>query len=422
MITVTKAVLPPLEEYVSHLTGVWERAQLTNNGPLLKQLEADLQDYLGVPHVHFTSNGTIALQLAIRALDLTGEIITTPFSYVATTSAILWEHCQPVFVDIEDRTFCIDADKIEAAITPRTSAILATHVYGYPCDVVRIEAIAQRHGLKVIYDGAHAFGSLVGGRSLLSYGDIATCSFHATKLFHTGEGGAIVVKDDALSRKVGLLKSFGHVGDEHITLGINGKNSELHAAMGLCLLPRVPAIIERRAALHKQYRQQLAGLPLRFPSQVEDTEYNFAYFPVLFATEAQALEVKDLLAEHAVDTRRYFFPSLNRLPYHTGEPCPVSEDASARILCLPFYPDLSAADVRRITTLVGMALAPPVPASYFCAWPAPAAVEHSLVPEPARQRVLAPPRRAEAPDRFPRWQEKRHLGTGSNQPGQQAAA
>ncbi|GAA4043113.1 DegT/DnrJ/EryC1/StrS family aminotransferase [Hymenobacter glaciei] len=422
MITVTKAVLPPLEEYVSHLAGVWERARLTNDGPLLQELEAGLEDYLGVPHVHFTSNGTIALQLAIRALDLTGEIITTPFSYVATTSAILWERCQPVFVDIENRTFCIDADKIEAAITPRTSAILATHVYGYPCDVVQIEAIAQRHGLKVIYDGAHAFGSLVGGRALLSYGDIATCSFHATKLFHTGEGGAIVVKDDALSKKAGLLKSFGHVGDEHYMLGINGKNSELHAAMGLCLLPRVPAIIEERAALHKQYRQLLAGLPLRFPSQLEDTDYNFAYFPVLFATEAQALKTKALLTEHEVDTRRYFFPSLNRLPYHTGASCPVSEDVSERTLCLPFYPGLSAADVLRITAIVAAALAPRMPASYFCASPVATAVHYSLAPEWPRQHVPTPPQRLEAADRFPRWEAKRHLGTGAMQPGQQSAA
>lgn len=375
-----------------------------------------------MPHVHFTSNGTIALQLAIRALELTGEVITTPFSYVATTSAILWERCQPVFVDIENRTFCIDADKIEAAITPRTSAILATHVYGYPCDVVKIEAIARRHGLKVIYDGAHAFGSLVGGRALLSYGDIATCSFHATKLFHTGEGGAIVVKDDALSKKVGLLKSFGHVGDEHIMLGINGKNSELHAAMGLCLLPRVPAIIEERAALHKQYRQQLAGLPLRFPSQPDDTDYNFAYFPVLFASEAQALEAKALLAEYEVDTRRYFFPSLNRLPYHTGASCPVSEDVSERMLCLPFYPGLSAVDVRLITAIVGVALAPKVPASYSYSAPVAAAVGYSLAAEWPRQYVVAPPRYPETADRFPRWEAKRHSGAGAAQPRRQSAA
>jgi dTDP-4-amino-4,6-dideoxygalactose transaminase len=352
LITVTQSFLPPLEDYVAYLAGIWERARLTNNGPLLLQLEAELSEYLHVPYVHVTSNGTIALQLAIQALDLTGEIITTPFSFVATTSAILWENCSPVFVDIEAQTFCLDADKIEAAITPRTCAILATHVYGYPCDVLTIEAIAARHQLKVIYDGAHAFGTLVAGRSLLSYGDITTCSFHATKLFHTGEGGAILVKDEQLSKKINLLKSFGHVGDEHFILGINGKNSELHAAMGLCLLPRVAGFISTRAALYALYRQELAGLPLRYPVMPSDTEYNYAYFPVLFEDEAQLLRLKADLAAQDIDTRRYFFPSLNRLPYVTGEHCPVSEDLSTRVLCLPFYPQLGDEQVRRIAAIV----------------------------------------------------------------------
>lgn len=359
MITVTQSVLPPLEEYVAYLTGIWERARLTNNGPLLLELEAALRRYLGVPHVHFTSNGTIALQLAIRALGLTGEIITTPFSYVATTSAILWEHCEPVFVDIEPQTFCLDAAQIEAAITPRTSAILATHVYGYPCDVERIAAIAQRHGLKVIYDGAHAFGTRVAGRSLLSYGDVATCSFHATKLFHTGEGGAILINEEKLSKKINLLKSFGHVGDEHFALGINGKNSELHAAMGLCLLPRVAGFIAARAALHALYHRELAGLPLTYPVRPANTDYNYAYFPVLFEDETQLLAVQARLAENQVDTRRYFFPSLNQLPYLPAgaAPCPVSEDAARRVLCLPFYPQLPAEQVRRIAGLVRQAVA-----------------------------------------------------------------
>jgi len=346
-----------LEEYVAYLTKIWEGARLTNNGPLLLQLEAELSHYLGVPHVHVTSNGTIALQLAIRALELTGEIITTPFSFVATTSAILWENCSPVFVDVEDRTFCLDADKIEAAITPRTSAILATHVYGYPCDVVKIAAIARRHGLKVIYDGAHAFGTRVAGRSLLSYGDVATCSFHATKLFHTGEGGAVMVHDAALSRKINLLKSFGFVGDDHQALGINAKNSELHAAMGLCLLPRVAGFIAEREALYRLYRRELAGLPLVFPVRPAHTEYNYAYFPVLFEDEAQMRQVKAVLAEHDVDARRYFFPSLNQLPYCPGAPCPVSESAAARVLCLPFYPQLGPEEVQRIAGLVRLAVA-----------------------------------------------------------------
>ncbi|MGI4885529.1 MAG: DegT/DnrJ/EryC1/StrS family aminotransferase [Janthinobacterium lividum] len=356
MITVTRTYLPPLAEYVAHLTQIWEGARLTNNGPLLLRLEAELRGYLGVPYVHLMANGTVALQLAIRALELTGEIITTPFSYVATTSAILWENCTPVFVDVENQTFCLDADKIEAAVTPRTSAILATHVYGYPCDVVKIEAIARRHGLKVIYDGAHAFGTRVAGRSLLSYGDVATCSFHATKLFHTGEGGAVIVHDAALSKKVNLLKSFGHVGDEHFILGINAKNSELHAALGLCLLPRVAGFIAERTALYALYRQGLAGLPLAYPVLPAGTEYNYAYFPVLFEDEAQMLQAKAVLAAHDIDARRYFFPSLNQLPYCPGGPCPVSESASARVLCLPFYPQLGPAVVRQIAGLVRQAV------------------------------------------------------------------
>ena len=357
LINVTHSFLPPLEEYVSYLKGIWERTRLTNNGPLILQLESELSIYLGGTYVQFTSNGTIALQLAIQALNLAGEIITTPFSYVATTSAILWENCTPVFVDIEDNTFCLDADKIEAAITPRTCAILATHVYGYPCDVRKIEALARRYGLKVIYDGAHAFGTKVAGRSLLSYGDVTACSFHATKLFHTGEGGALVTRSEKLSRKIGLLKSFGHVGDEHILPGINGKSSEFHAAMGLCLLPRVAGFIEARAKLYQLYRHELAGLPLRYPVMPADTDYNYAYFPVVFDDEAQLLQVKALLAENEIDARRYFFPSLNQLPYITGQSCPVSEDIASRVLCLPFYPQLEPEQVRQITTLVRMELA-----------------------------------------------------------------
>ena len=352
-INVTKAYLPSIAEYTTYLEGIWKRGWLTNNGPLVQRLEADLSRYLDDTQVQFTSNGTIALQVAIKALDLRGEIITTPFSYVATTTAILWENCTPVFVDIEDRTFCLDATKIEAAITPQTSAILATHVYGYPCDVLAIEDIARRHNLKVLYDGAHAFGVRVHGRSLLSYGDLSTCSFHATKLFHTVEGGAIIMNDKELARKIWLYKSFGHIGDEYFTIGVNGKNSEFHAAMGLCNLPRVPQFIEQRRALASLYRQELAGLPLQFPEPTEDSlEYNYAYFPVLFESESKLLQVKEALAMGGINTRRYFYPSLNQLPYHTGAPCPNSESASRRALCLPFYQELEEEQAQRIAGLI----------------------------------------------------------------------
>ena len=355
-VNVTKAYLPPMAEYMVYLEGVWERAWLTNNGPLVQQLEAELSHYLDDSQVQFTGNGTIALQVAIKTLELSGEIITTPFSYVATTTAILWENCTPIFVDIEDRTFCIDAAKIEAAITPRTTGILATHVYGYPCDVIAIEEIARRHNLKVIYDGAHAFGVRVYGRSLLSYGDLSTCSFHATKLFHTVEGGAIIMKDAELAQKIWLYKSFGHIGDDYFTLGINGKNSEFHAAMGLCNLPRVPGFIEQRRKIAELYTEKLSGVALYYPKARESTmEYNYAYFPVVFESEEIMLKAKDLLASNEVNTRRYFFPSLNKLPYHTGADCPISEDISRRVLSLPFYQELQADDVRRIAALIQQA-------------------------------------------------------------------
>jgi len=352
MINVTKSYLPPLGEYVQYLEGIWERGWLTNNGPLVQELEAKLSGEFDAAQVQFTSNGTIALQIAIKSLGLTGEIITTPFSYVATTTAILWENCEPVFVDIEDRTFCIDADKIEAAITLRTSAILATHVYGFPCDVHKIEQIAKRHNLKVIYDGAHAFGVRYQGRSLLSYGDVATCSFHATKLFHTTEGGAIITHDLALLEKIWLYKSFGHRGDDYFSLGINGKNSEFHAAMGLCNLPRVPAFVEARRRLANVYYQELCELPLRFPHIPDELEYNYAYLPVIFESEEQMFKVKDALADKQINSRRYFYPSLNLLPYHTGAACPVSEDIALRVLCLPFYQQLEDREVVQISRII----------------------------------------------------------------------
>ncbi|GGG53458.1 DegT/DnrJ/EryC1/StrS family aminotransferase [Hymenobacter glacieicola] len=356
-INVTKPYLPPLQEYIGYLEGIWERGWLTNNGPLVQQLETELSAALSGGLVQFMSNGTIALQVAIKALELTGEIITTPFSYVATTTAILWEGCEPVFVDIEEQSFCIDATKIEAAITPRTSAILATHVYGYPCDVLAIEDIARRHNLKVIYDGAHAFGVTVHGRSLLTYGDITTCSFHATKLFHTSEGGAIITTSEELAKKVWLYKSFGHIGDEYFSLGVNGKNSEFHAAMGLCNLPRVPEFIAARRQVAELYQAELASLNLRYPVTPPATEYNYSYFPIILESEEQMQLVKDTLAAHDVNTRRYFFPSLNKLPYHTGADCPVSEDISLRVLCLPFYQQLEHDEVRRISQLIKEALA-----------------------------------------------------------------
>ena len=352
MINVTKTNLPPLAEYTKYLEGIWDRVHVTNRGPLVLELEEKLKEYLGVKNVLFVSNGTIALQIAIKALELKGEIITTPFSYVATTTAILWENCQPVFVDIEPETFCIDPGKIEAAITDKTSAILATHVYGYPCQVEKIERLAEKYNLKVIYDGAHAFGVEINGTSVLNYGDVSTLSFHATKLFHTIEGGAIITNNDELANTIRLYHQFGHVGDDYYTMGINGKNSELHAAMGHCNLPLVNDFIQARKNISELYDQMLLPLGVTRPAQPVDIDYNYSYYPVFFESEELLLKVRAKLLKNEINTRRYFFPSLNQLPYHAGESCPVSEDIAGRVLCLPLYQELPETEVKRIAGLI----------------------------------------------------------------------
>lgn len=353
MINVNKTYLPPKGAYIGYLDAIWHSHWITNNGPLLVDLEKRIGQYLQTPFVQVTSNGTVAIQLAIKALDLTGEVITTPYSYVATTSVLLWENCKPVFCDINNRDFCIDAERIEEKITPKTSAILATHVYGLPCDVERIEQIAEKHNLKVIYDGAHAFGCRYRGKSLLAYGDIATCSLHATKIFHTVEGGLVITPDKALHEKMFLQKSFGHKEDTYYTMGINGKNSEFHAAMGLCLIDFMGENISKRKLLYEAYRQQLKNVPLTCPVIPEGLEYNYAYFPVFFESEKVMLALREHLKQNGVNTRRYFYPSLNQLPYLTKtDHCPISEDVSLRALCLPFYYDLTVDEVSLITGLI----------------------------------------------------------------------
>ena len=357
MINVTKSYLPPLDEYVRYLEKIWASGWLTNHGPIVQELEAKLTEYLDVPYVHYVSNGTIAIQIALRALEIQGEVITTPFSYVATTNSILWEHCQPVFVDIDARTFCIDPQKIETAITERTQAILAVHVYGHPSDVDAIEVIAKKHNLKVIYDAAHAFGCKLNGSSLLNHGDLSTLSFHATKLFHTVEGGAIVAHTPQMADILNKIKSFGHLGDEYFTLGINGKNSEFHAAMGLCVLPHVAGIIQKRHSICEMYDTELTGSGIVFASIPENYDYNYAYYPVMFRDEKQLLAVKQVLNSNQINPRRYFYPSLNTLPFlQIRQSCPISEDISSRILCLPLYADLEKRDALRISALIKEAL------------------------------------------------------------------
>lgn len=353
MINVTKSFLPPQEEYQKYLSGIWNNFWLTNHGPLVQELEQRLREYLGVEHLLYVSNGTIAIQIAIKALELKGEIITTPFSYVATTTSVLWEGCTPVFADIDSKSFCIDPEQIEKHITPATTAILATHVYGHACDIKKIEKIALKYNLKIIYDGAHAFDVKVDGSSVFNAGDVSTISFHATKLFHTIEGGAVITKDQKLAEKMMLYRSFGHIGDDYYSIGINGKNSEFHAAMGLCNLPYVGEIIANRKVRVELYRDLLGNSNITFPGIVVDQSLNYAYFPVVFDNEKTLLNVRSTLLENGISTRRYFYPSLNSLTYLSEMySCPVSENISKRVLSLPLYYDLDTLDVERICKIV----------------------------------------------------------------------
>ena len=355
MINVTKTYLPAFEAYTAILKRAWDKAWITNNGELVRELESKLKGHLNVRNLLFTNNGTVVLQMALKALNITKEVITTPFSYVATTNAIVWEGCKPVFVDIDPQSLCIDATKIEAAVTENTQAILATHVYGIACDVDAIEAIAKKYGLKVIYDGAHAFGVKHKGRSLLSYGDISTCSFHATKVFHTVEGGCIIANDDALDHQLMLMRQFGHIGDDYFSYGVNGKNSEFHAAMGLAILPEMDHIISARKTIIEIYKKGFAGTAIYSPINFIDDEsgWNYSYYPVILKDEAELLRLKEKLEAENIFTRRYFYPSLNCLSYLPGQNvCSISEDISKRVLALPLFADLDNATQQRIIELV----------------------------------------------------------------------
>jgi dTDP-4-amino-4,6-dideoxygalactose transaminase len=353
MINVTKTFLPSFEEYTSVLKRAWDISWITNNGLLLQELEQKLKEYLPVPNLLFTSNGTVVIQMALKGLNITKEVITTPFTYVATTNALLWEGCRPVFVDIDPKTFCIDADKIEGAITEDTQAILATHVYGIPCDIEKIQAIADKYDLKVIYDAAHAFGCTFNDRSLLSYGDISTCSFHATKVFHTVEGGCIVCSDKELNDRFYLLRSFGHIADEYYCVGINGKNSEFHAAMGIVNLRYIEEIICQRKEVCEYYDDRLSSFKITRPVIPANVKYNYSYYPVVFETEEILLKVVSALNEVSVKPRRYFYPSLNKLPFISSTVVlPVSESISSRVLCLPLYAGLKKEEIEIIISTV----------------------------------------------------------------------
>lgn len=349
-IYVTQPSLAPLEDYTALLEQVWASGILTHNGPMVQRLEQELEAWLDLKHFKLVTNGTVAIQMAIKALELKGEIITTPFTWVATLSAIKWEGCTPVFCDIEPDTFNIDPSKIEAAITEKTVAIMPVHVFGNPCDVEAIEVIAQKHGLKVIYDAAHAVGSKYNGRSLLEYGDISATSLHATKLLNTGEGGGCITKDDALAKKLERIRFFGHDdAKEVVEEGFNGKMTEIHAALGLANLKYGDEVLADRKKKYLRYREALSrveGLSFQY---LKLGESNYSYFPILFDTEAQLLKAEAALNEKKIYPRRYFYPSVNSLDKIVDyAPMPVSEDISQRILCLPLYWKLSDLKINEI--------------------------------------------------------------------------
>jgi dTDP-4-amino-4,6-dideoxygalactose transaminase len=357
-IFVTRPFLPPLGEFTPLLERIWRTRVLTNGGPYHRELEHRLRDHLGVPEIALFNNATTALIVALRALDLSGEVITTPYSFVATSHALLWSGLTPVFVDVDPHTLNLDPAAIEAAITPRTSAILPVHCYGHPCDVEAIDAIGRRHGLKVIYDAAHAFGVRHRGRSVLTFGDLSVLSFHATKVFNTFEGGAVVCADAARKDQIDKLKNFGHDGETCVVdVGMNGKMSELNAALGLVQLNYVDTTLGRRRTIDAAYREGLQGVRgVRCLDDANDDTANYAYFPILVGPEYPISRdaLNEALKRDGVHPRRYFYPLISEFPMYRSLPSarrdllPVAALAADRVLCLPIYPDLDAAVVARV--------------------------------------------------------------------------
>jgi dTDP-4-amino-4,6-dideoxygalactose transaminase len=361
-IFVTQPFLPPLTEFIPYLEAIWESKWLTNGGPFHQELEKKLADYLGVEHLALFANGTLALVTALQSLRVTGEVITTPFSFVATAHSLLWNGVKPVFVDIHPKTFNLDPEKIEAAITPHTTAILPVHVYGHPCDVERIQKIAETYGLKVIYDAAHAFGIGYKGQSLLKHGDLSILSFHATKVFNTFEGGAIICPDAKTKNRIDDLKNFGYAGEVTVVAtGINGKMNEIQAAFGLLQLKHVDNAIARRREIDAQYREQLSSVPgITCPPLPADTTYNYSYFPILVEKEYPSSrdELNDKLRQNGIYPRRYFYPLITEFPMYRSMPSaaqsnlPCARQAAEQVLCLPIYPDLENESIAKITTLI----------------------------------------------------------------------
>ena len=362
-ITVTKPYLPPLEEFVPYLQEIWDNKWLTNNGPMHQQLEKELAGYLGVKYISLFSNGTLALISALQALNISGEVITTPFSFVATTHSLWWNKIEPVFIDIEDGYMNLDPEKIEAAITERTTAIMAVHVYGNPCRAERIGEIADRHGLKVIYDAAHAFGVKKEGASVLNYGDLSVLSFHATKVYSTVEGGAIVCHSEEMKHHIDNLKNFGFRGETVVEEpGINAKLNELQAAYGLLQLKYVDGFIDKRKEITGAYRQLLRDVPgISFLEDMEGVEHNYSYFPILVDEKRYGMSrdaLYEKLKEHDVFSRRYFYPLISdfepyrALPSADPDNIPVAVGKAQQVLCLPIYVELSTEEVGLIANII----------------------------------------------------------------------
>jgi dTDP-4-amino-4,6-dideoxygalactose transaminase len=361
-VPVTQPFLPPLDEFQPYLEDIWKRKWVTNNGAYHQQLEQELCDYLGVEHLSLFSNGTLALITALQALKITGEVITTPFSFVATSHALHWNGIKPVFADISPVSLNLDPDRIEALITPQTTALLPVHVYANPCDVERIEAIADTYGLRVIYDAAHAFGVRVNDRSVLNYGDMSVLSFHGTKVFNTFEGGAIVCRDAKTKRRIDNLKNFGFVDETTVVApGINGKMNEVQAAFGLLQLKHMDQVNAQRARIDARYRNAFRNVHgLKMHEIPENCTKNFAYFPILVTPEFPATrdDLYNELRANQIAARRYFYPLISEFPMYRGLPSagphnlPVATTVSRQVLCLPIFPALADADQDRVIETV----------------------------------------------------------------------
>lgn len=363
MTTVTSPLLPPLNDFHSLLEEIWDKRWITNNGSFHQKLEQSLAEYLGVKYLSLFTNGTLPLITALQALHITGEVITSPYSFVATTHSIWWNGCKPVFVDIEEKTCGIDPEKIEAAITPRTTAILPVHCYGIPCDIDRIQSIADRYGLKVIYDAAHAFGVHRDGRSILDCGDMSTLSFHATKVYNTVEGGALIVNDKETKQRIDYLKNFGFASEtEVVAPGINSKMDEIRAAYGLLNLQQVDAAIEKRKNIATRYREALRDIPgIRFFDDIPGIQHNYGYFPIFVNAKEYGMSRDNLyfkLQKQGIYGRRYFYPLISTFSTYRGLPSanpnnlPIATRLADEVICLPIHHELSASEFKLIISTI----------------------------------------------------------------------